>query len=505
VNTAVLSTIVNSDGLPSMPAVALKVLELCRQDDVPINVVAEVIGKDPALTGRMLKVANSSMFGMSKKVASVQQAMVVLGLRTVKIMALGFSLVDTLRDHGRASFDYPRYWRRSMSTAVAARQLANAMGEVRKDEAFVGGLLCDIGMVAAARHPDGVYLPVIEQYRRRGGRIQDLERAVLGVTHAQISAMMLANWSMPELLSHAVAAHHGEGFDNLDERTKSLAGALWAASEIAELFCGDNDATEFARVWDRAINLVGISPEALDGVMEVLNGQVREAAEMFSVKLAEAVSYEELRQHAVLQLAQLSLCAERERATAQTEVLQARTQLETLNQLNAELKVKAETDRLTGLANRQSFETHLDRALEEANERRADLGLIMLDIDHFKKLNDAHGHQAGDEALRLVGRCLSKVGDAMRFVARYGGEEFAIVVTDATARELRELAEDIRKNIARIRFAHGGADLSLTASLGAAHISFREETVDAAEIIRRADECLYEAKSGGRNRVEITF
>jgi diguanylate cyclase (GGDEF)-like protein len=504
-NTALLSTIVNSDALPSMPAVAFKVLELCRQDDVSINAVADVIAKDPALTARMLKVANSSIFGMSKKVATLSQAMVVLGLRTVKIMALGFSLVDTLHERSRTGFDYARYWRRSMSTAVAARQLAEVLGDVRKDEAFVGGMLCDIGMVAAERHPDGMYETVVQQHQAQGGRIQDIERAVLGVTHAQISAMMLAHWSMPEIMSHAVASHHGDGFDQLDPRTKVMAGALWAASEMAELFCGDTDPAQFAVVWDKVINLVGITPAALDGVMEVLNSQVREAAEMFCVKLTKEVSYDDLRQHAVQQLAQLSLSAERERASAETEVKQARNQLQTLNQLNAELKVKAETDRLTGVANRQSFETHLDHSIETAAQTSADLGLILLDLDHFKKLNDSHGHQAGDEALRLVGKCLNKITDSVRFAARYGGEEFAVVVSESTARELRELAEDVRKSIGRIRFTHGGQELTITASLGATHVSFREETVDAAEMIRRADECLYDAKREGRNRVEITF
>ena len=105
----------------------------------------------------------------------------------------------------------------------------------------------------------------------------------------------------------------------------------------------------------------------------------------------------------------------------------------------------------------------------------------------------------------MVGKCLGKISDATQFAARYGGEEFAIIAADVTARQLRELAEDVRKNIARLRIEHEGNELSLTASLGAAHVSFAEEAVEPKELISRADTCLYEAKRDGRNRVEITF
>ena len=504
-NTAVLSSIVNSDSLPSIPAVAFKVLEMCRQDNVNLKDVAAVIEKDPALTAKMMKVSNSSLFGMSKKVATIQQALVVLGIRTVKIMALGFSLVDSMNDESKAAFDYPGYWRRSLTTAVGARQLAEIIGNVRRDEAFVGGLLCDIGLVAAARHPEGIYTPIIERHRTESGRIQDIEQAVLGITHTQISAMMLANWSMPEVLSHAVAAHHGEDFEELDGRAQDLARVLWAASDISELFCGDTEATDLDAVRERTQALIGIGNEKLEEAMEGLNEQVREAADLFSVELAQEISYGDLRQNAMMQLATLTMNAEKERVAAETEAVKARSQLVDLSQRNASLKKQAETDGLTGIANRQAFDRQLADNVNHATSMKSDLGLILIDLDHFKRLNDRHGHLAGDEALRMVGKCLNKISDNTCFAARYGGEEFAMVVADVAARELRALAEDVRKNIGRIHFDHEGTELNFTASIGAAHVSFDEENVEPAEMIRRADGCLYDAKREGRNRVEVTF
>ncbi|NOX59699.1 MAG: GGDEF domain-containing protein [Planctomycetes bacterium] len=497
-NTALLSSIVNSDTLPSMPAVALKVVELCREDDVDIQDVADAIAGDPALTARMLKAANSSMFGMSKKVGTLQQAMVVLGLRTVKVMALGFSLTDTLKGESKSGFDYPSYWRRSLTTAVAARNIADQYGGVRKDEVFIGGLLCDIGMIAAERHPDGIYSPVIERHRAESGHIHEIESAVLGLTHADISAMMLANWSMPEPLCHAVKAHHGEGLDELDSRSKPLACILLGASELAGLFSGDLDPSRTESVIEGVVARTGVSREFLDGVMDGLNQNVREAAEMFSVNLGEEISPDQLRQSAMTQLVNLSMNAEQDRVSAEQRVDQAETQMKSLRH-------RAETDKLTGIANRQAFDDHLDATIRDATDSKRDIGLIIMDIDHFKNLNDTHGHQAGDEALRRVGACLDEISENSQFVARYGGEEFAFVVAQASARELREFAEQVRESISRIRFDHNGTPLKFTASFGAAHVSFGEESVDSEELIMRADECLYAAKEDGRNRVEITF
>lgn len=490
-NTALLSSIVNSDALPSIPAVALKVIELCREDDVDVKDVADAISTDPALTVRMLKSANSSIFGMSKTVSSLSQAMVVLGIRTVKVMALGFALADTVKGGKKGLFDYPRYWRRSLTTAVAARQIAQEFGGVRKDEAFVGGLLSDIGMIAAERHNQEQYEEVIRRHLAGEGRIHEIEQSVLGITHADVSAMMLANWSMPEAMSHAIRAHHGNGLEDLDASSKSLGTILNAASEIASLFSGDVDPSCSEQIIDSVVKMCGFSREFVNGLMEVLNQNVDEAAEMFSVDLGDEISFDELRQAAMLQLTHLSMSAEQERVTAQHQV--------------ASWRHRAETDKLTGVANRQAFDDHLARTVQDAVELRGELGLIMMDIDHFKKLNDTHGHQAGDEALRRVGSCVEKFVEESRFVARYGGEEFAIVVAEASARKLRELAEEVREGISKIRFQHNGTPLQFTASLGAAHVNFTEETVDAEELIRRADECLYEAKQDGRNRVEITF
>jgi diguanylate cyclase (GGDEF)-like protein len=154
----------------------------------------------------------------------------------------------------------------------------------------------------------------------------------------------------------------------------------------------------------------------------------------------------------------------------------------------------ASTDGLTGVANRYTFQQTLERELERAARGGEDLSLAMLDIDHFKKLNDAHGHQAGDEVLRRVAATLSELCRTYDTVARYGGEEFALILPTTDREETRALVDRLRQEIGR-----GGTKPKVTISAGIA--TFPTDATDPDELVAAADEALYESKRAGRNRV----
>jgi two-component system cell cycle response regulator len=154
----------------------------------------------------------------------------------------------------------------------------------------------------------------------------------------------------------------------------------------------------------------------------------------------------------------------------------------------------ASTDALTGVANRYTFQQALERELERAARGGEDVTLAMLDIDHFKKLNDTHGHQAGDEVLRRVAATLFEHCRTYDTVARYGGEEFALILPTTDREETRALVERLRQEIAR-----GGSKPKVTISAGMA--TFPTDATDAEELVAAADEALYESKRAGRNRV----
>jgi diguanylate cyclase (GGDEF)-like protein len=159
-----------------------------------------------------------------------------------------------------------------------------------------------------------------------------------------------------------------------------------------------------------------------------------------------------------------------------------------------QVQMLAETDPLTGIPNRLMFDRTLHKELTRADRSGSPLGLLLIDVDHFKNLNDTHGHQVGDDVLRQLALALQDHSRSFDTVARYGGEEFAVIVPSADLNECAEVAERLRLEIERLPLA-----TPVTASLGFALYPRHGDGVDA--LIRAADEALYRSKKNGRNRV----
>jgi diguanylate cyclase (GGDEF)-like protein len=163
-----------------------------------------------------------------------------------------------------------------------------------------------------------------------------------------------------------------------------------------------------------------------------------------------------------------------------------------------ELRRRAAEDPLTGLPNRRAFEEALAREVARARRSGAALGLVTLDVDHFKRVNDVHGHAAGDSVLRVVARRMASVAREGDLVARIGGEEFAAVLPGADLDATAEAAERIRAKVGEASVDVSSAKLAVTVSAGAAVLAPGE---DGAALQARADARLYDAKRTGRDRV----
>ncbi|WP_257310391.1 diguanylate cyclase [Geothrix fuzhouensis] len=173
-----------------------------------------------------------------------------------------------------------------------------------------------------------------------------------------------------------------------------------------------------------------------------------------------------------------------------------------LREMNTRLEAQSVTDALTGLANRRLLISRLNEEVRRARRTMVPLSLVMIDIDYFKLVNDTYGHPMGDVVLRNIGAMLNTSLRATDLAARYGGEEFTLVLpyTDATA--AMRVAENLREKFANLDHLLGNATLRKTISLGVAAREGKAEIPDAEELLKRADEALYRAKQGGRNRVE---
>ncbi|MDX1568330.1 MAG: diguanylate cyclase, partial [Longimicrobiales bacterium] len=188
------------------------------------------------------------------------------------------------------------------------------------------------------------------------------------------------------------------------------------------------------------------------------------------------------------------------------ELREARDQAEEVNrrleQANERLEELANTDSLTGLASRRRFMEKLNAEIERADRYDRDLSIVLVDLDHFKKVNDNWGHLVGDDVLRSTAQALQSVCREVDLAGRLGGEELALILPETSREGARSVAERLRRRIQDLRHeAPGGETFEVTASLGVAWLD--EDVQTREDLLRAADRALYRAKEGGRNQVAL--
>jgi diguanylate cyclase len=218
--------------------------------------------------------------------------------------------------------------------------------------------------------------------------------------------------------------------------------------------------------------------------------------------LAEALatgSQEEIRAHATSALGVVKENLRRRERRARSQIERMGQQLKEMQARVVEAEAKQSEDKLTGIPNRAALDEKLEEEVMVAQLTGDPMSVLMLDVDHFKRFNDTHGHAAGDRVLAAVGdvlvQCFPRKAD---FAARYGGEEFCVVLPDVALEKAARLAERFRVAIRDLVLVHDGQELRVTCSVGAAQLAPRE---NPAGVLGRADAALYEAKRGGRDRV----
>jgi diguanylate cyclase (GGDEF)-like protein len=471
--------------LPTLPGVAMKILRAMGRDTPDIREISEIISLDAPLSAKVLKMVNSPFYGLSNKITSVHQAMVYLGLNTVKNLALSFSLLRTFEHKNKSSFDYVQFSKDSLVGAIAAKLIAEKTNRQHGENAFFLGLLQNIGLPIMAESMPVQYEEVIMKTKSNSASLHEVESQLLGLNHMEVGEYVTHAWGLPAKLTLPIGAHHiPRRLTSGSEDIESLTKTLHLSSLYINLFNGSDPKANYAEIENciRAYELNSVINNSAT-VKEITEG-IKNLFPIFEIKIDEK-KYIDIIEAARYESEKLS-----------SDLLnQVQSQSECLDQLKQQVGL----DSMTQLYNHDRFMEILRQEISRATRYKTPLSIIIADVDHFKSVNDFFGHQAGDHALKCVSSHLKKLLRDSDHIARYGGEEFGIILPMTPLKEAIQAAERLRKAIESEKIVYREKSVSVTMSFGIALLENNRQ-VDVEGLIKMADEALYDAKNSGRNK-----
>ena len=477
---------------PSPPAVAQQIINLCQDPDIDVVKVATAMSKDPGLTAKVLRIANSPLYSKQRKSENLRQALVVLGLNAATTLALSFSLVGTYKSIKASGINYTRFWRRAILGAAAAR----AFGELKRlnglEDIFLASLLQDIAVLAIDRVEPSFYRGLPPDATHAQLIAHEIDQ--LGVDHAAVGAWLLGFWKLPDSLCRTVEWSHAPATVGAETSIGLCARCVALGSDCAEMLLGDRASGELTVLSANAEIWLGITAVELAEAMARIIAQIPEIERLFDTSLLESDAC-----NAILEQARELLMIRNLQSIEQVTTLQKMT--EHYEARTAELENKHRRDALTGVFNRGHLDEVLDTEFRSSVAGGWPLSVIFADLDRFKLVNDTYGHPVGDTVLMATANIILDVVRETDCVARYGGEEFIIIFPGLGSEAAKKIGERL---LMRLRSSHhsvAGGTLIVTSSLGLATHHPGAPFASAAQLLEAADRCVYAAKKAGRNRL----
>lgn len=486
--------------LPSPPAIAVKILNAVQQDEAALTELGEIIATDPALTAKMLQVANSGIFTCNGAITNIKRAMSVLGTTIIKNIALSFVIATELSDTTRSHFNLDRFWRGAVTTAVAAELLSRELN-CKNDDIFVTALLQDIGMLVISITKGDEYIDLLHEAQITDTDPLHLEKEKYGFNHQQVGYALLMNWNLPDLICEPILYHHQP--ENCAEENRASAQTIYFAGQLANIYMGSTSAENARLIQQKLIEEFGIDSQV---VSELLDNVAIRSSEMFSsfdldpeeIKPYSVLLHEANKELSKLNMSSEQLILELKEAKDKTEAM-----AKNLRDANNRLKELVYRDGLTGLYNHRFFQESLSNEISRASRYQSSVSLILFDIDNFKIVNDTYGHPAGDLVLMNIAKAVSNAVRPCDIVARYGGEEFAVILPETSAAGVKVFAARLRRCVEGIETRAGGQLIYVTVSAGATTFNTETKGVTKGMLIEAADRGLYSSKQNGRNQVTI--
>jgi diguanylate cyclase (GGDEF)-like protein len=489
VDQALKTRLERCSNLPTLPSVALKVLDLCQRENLDLPEIAKVITNDPALAAKMLKTVNSPAFALRQEVRTLSHAVALLGVNSVRTLVLSFSLLRDVRKAQRNALT--TYWKRSLLAGLCARELATAMKFPYREEAFLAALLQDIGLLALRQLGDSVYNDLLENAGWDHDRLIAGEHAAFDCDHAEVGAWLVGKWRLPERFCLAVGFSHkpwrfdGDPKGDMTNmvRLSALAGPvadIWIRPDAAG--AAQRAHIESAKIF-RGVNF------SLEEAVKNIAAAMPEISSLFEIDLGTAERTKE-----ILAEAQEAL------VTASVEGPAAVKVAAVPPPHPGAKRKQPERDTITDLATGAAGFAYLEEQFTAATASGEPLSVIVAEVDGWGAISQRLGEVGSASLLRALAPCLSNRLRKKDLVARSTDGEFMFVLPETTADGAEVVAERSRGMVAtQAHTADAATGELVTVSFGCATYT-AGFCGSASELCGLADRALYAAKAAGGNR-----
>ncbi len=469
--------------LPTLPSVALKVLDLCQRENLDLPEIAKVITNDPALAAKMLKTVNSPAFALRQEVRTLSHAVMLLGVNSVRTLVLSFSLLRDVRKGQRAAL--AAYWKRSVLSGLCAREIATALKFPYREEAFLAALLEDIGVLAFRQLGDAVYNDLLENAAWDHDRLIAGEHAAFDCDHAEVGAWLVARWRLPERFVHAVGFSHKpwrfDGDPKGDMNTLVKIAAL--AGPVADIWIRPDASGAAQRAHIEAAKIFRGQNLALEEIVKNVATALPEIASLFEIDLGTVQQIKDVLGEAQEALVVATVEGPRARPPVVPQPLPPR-------------KVP-ERDTVTDLATGPAGFVYLEQQFAAAIVADLPLSVVIGEVDGWSALTKRLGDVGTAALLKALAPHISSRLRKKDVVARNSDSDFMFILPETNADGAEVVAERARALIAEQQFASVGDKVTL--SFGCA--TYTVGTCgSAAELVGLADRALYAAKAAGGNR-----
>jgi len=289
-NAKVLEAIKKTAAVPSVPQVVTRFLEIMQDPNFDYDDMVKVLSADAGTVSEILRLVNSALFGVRHKIASLHQALTLLGPKRTRSLLLGRYLVDSMAIKKVPGLDRSYFWRRSLTSSVVASRFAETLAPRQRDEIFIGALLADIGIPILAEALPAAYGSILQRFApARVPASADEEFEAVEVTHGEVSAMVLKHWTIPDVVADAVnlhqSPHPGEG------EVANIARILNSSDRISKLLCEMPDAEEAAEVCSEATSFVGVDLPILIKLLPTIESDIEELADVLRIDVIPSDVY----------------------------------------------------------------------------------------------------------------------------------------------------------------------------------------------------------------------